>query len=127
VALSSLGPGRVAQKMPLPEGMSPVTRPLELELELELVGLPPMPPAPELELELELVVPPPLPPVPLGEQVPMVLVIELHIMPVGQPLPPMPRQPGWHMSEALQTWPLIGPPQSESCVQATQVLVVVLQ
>src|SRR5437016_1153826 len=52
--------------------------------------------------------------------VPMVASVEVHSRPVGQPLPPTPRQPGPHVSVAVsQTVPLMGPPQSLSLVHWT--------
>jgi hypothetical protein len=62
---------------------------------------------------------------------PMALVVEVQVSAgvVGQPLPPVPRQPGsqvWVV--VLQTWPLVETPQSESCEQpGPQAPVVVLQ
>jgi hypothetical protein len=63
--------------------------------------------------------------------VPIVLSVEVQVSAgiVGQPLPPMPRQPGSHVDVVvLQTWPLFDPPQSESVEQpGAQAPVVVLQ
>jgi hypothetical protein len=60
---------------------------------------------------------------------PTALVVEVQVSAEGQPLPPVPRQPGpqsWVV--VSQTWPLIEPPHSESSVQpGPQAPVVVLQ
>ena len=88
--------------------------------------LPPMPPAPD---------PPPAPPAPLDEddedddeedelllelalwQVPGLPVVELHVWPVGQPLPPLPRQPTTQVIMVMsQMRPEVAPPQSVSAM-----------
>jgi hypothetical protein len=65
------------------------------------------------------VLPPPVPPVPGVLHMPIVLVVELHTSPDGQPLPSMPRHPGPHVMFVPQTTPLIGPPQFASLVHCT--------
>src|SRR6185312_8056130 len=63
---------------------------------------------------------PPAPPSGIGWplQLPTSAVTEVQISPDGQPLPPVPRQPGTQRDEAgSQMRPDVVPPQSLSCVQ----------
>jgi len=54
--------------------------------------------------------------------VPALVSAEVHTLPLGQPLPPAPRQPGTQaVLDASQIWPLFAPPQSLSDTQPTQV------
>jgi hypothetical protein len=49
---------------------------------------------------------------------PGMLFIELHVSPDGQPLPPLPRQPGWQVCEfGSQMRAELAPPQSASVAQ----------
>jgi len=87
----------------------------ELELELDELELE----LDELELELELELDEPV----VIMHMPGALVVELHVSPVGQPLPFMPRQPAWHMPVVvLQITPLTVSPQSLSAVQAPRMV-----
>ena len=60
-------------------------------------------------------------------QVPIVLSFDVHTFPAAHPFPPLPRQPGSQVWVALQTVPDVGPPQSESMTQPTQVFDAVSQ
>jgi hypothetical protein len=55
---------------------------------------------------------------------PIVPSSELHVWSAGQPLPPEPRHPGWHVP-ALQTWPDVAVPQFASVWHCTHLPIVV--
>ena len=55
---------------------------------------------------------------PADWHVPAVLSVELHFMPDGHPLPPLPRQPATQACAVVShTWPDVASPQSLSAVQ----------
>jgi hypothetical protein len=75
---------------------------------------------------LPLIGPPQLPSVVQAAHEPAVASVDVQDKPLGQRLPPLPRQPSTHAFDALQILPLVTPPQLASVTHCTQAPAVAL-